>query len=64
MIPPRFKFFILPYLILSFSIYSQTINSIEIEGANKLSQNTYVDFLSLQNSKLLNGLQFFVTDQK
>lgn len=51
-----FKFVILLYVFSPASVYSQTINSIEISGAEILSENIYYNFLSLQNSKLFDGI--------
>ncbi|MBU2493378.1 MAG: BamA/TamA family outer membrane protein [Bacteroidetes bacterium] len=51
-----FKFVILLYVFSPASVYSQTINSIEISGAEILSENIYYNFLSLQNSKLFEGI--------
>lgn len=57
MIRLLFKFFILPFLIFPISVYSQTINSIEISGAKNLSENNYRNFLSLQNQKMFEGIE-------
>lgn len=52
-----FKFFILLFLFSPISIYSQIINSIEISGAKNIPENNYRNFLSLQNSKIFNGIE-------
>lgn len=52
-----FKFIILLSLFSPFPIYSQIINSIEISGAKNISENNYRNFLSLQNSKIFNGIE-------
>lgn len=57
MTPPRFKFLILHFLFFCISIYSQTINSIEISGAEYISESNYKNFISLQNSKMFVGIK-------
>ena len=52
-----FKFFVLLSLFFPLSIYSQIINSIEISGAKNISENNYINFLSLQNLKIFESIE-------